>query len=79
MKNFRQQYTLLGGADANIAGIMDTVLTSEDEGGLQPRAKGVPNTSAVNSTKVQPKEGEIITAPDGKKYRKLPNGKYTPV
>jgi len=79
VKNFRQQYTLLGGADANIAGIMDTVLTPEDEGGLQPRVRGVPNTSAVNSTKVQPKEGEIITAPDGKKYRKLPNGKYTPV
>ena len=52
VKNFRQQYTLLGGADANLAGIMDTVLTPEDE---------------------------IITAPDGKKYRKLPNGKYTPV
>ena len=78
VKNFRQQYTLLGGADANLAGIMDTVLTPEDEGGLQPRAKGVANTSASTSTETST-EGEIITAPDGKKYRKLPNDKYTPV
>ena len=70
VKNFRQQYTLLGGADANIEGIMKNVLTPEDEGGLQPRAKGVPNTSAVNSTNNTTKNTtgmkQVGTTPEGK-------------
>ncbi len=67
VKNFRQQYTLLGGADANLAGIMDTVLTPEDEGGLQPRAKGVADTSAsTNTTTNTTGMKQIGTTPDGK-------------
>ena len=56
MRNFRLQYNALGGADANLEGIMQSLTTTEEQGGYIPIATGVPDTSASTTTTEKPKK-----------------------
>tara|TARA_R110000796_G_scaffold247804_1_gene373787 strand:- start:436 stop:1530 length:1095 start_codon:yes stop_codon:yes gene_type:complete len=69
-KMFQTAYKGLGGSDPSVN---EEFINSLIE--MAPQPKGVSESTDIKNT---PKT-EIVTGKDGKKYRKLPNGNYTPV
>jgi len=67
---FITKYKGLGGSDPSVN---QEFINSLIE--MAPEPKGVSQSTEIQNT---PKT-EIVTGKDGKKYRKLPNGNYTPV
>ena len=67
---FETAYKALGGSDPSVnQEFIDSLIK------MAPTPKGVSQSTEIQNT---PKT-EIVTGKDGKKYRKLPNGNYTPV